>query len=67
MKRMNQHANAYARKGPVSCSWWGAARGAGGTYLTGVDLKNPYQSNPVIDSSRHEVQRSRGRKKRWSL
>lgn len=36
----------------------------GGTYLTVVDLKNPYQSNPIIDSSRQKVQRSRGRKKR---
>lgn len=45
----------------------GQGGGRGGTYLTGLDLKNPYQSNPVIDSSRHEVQRSRGRKKRWSL
>lgn len=41
----------------------GGREGVGGTYLTGVDLKNPYQSNPVIDSSRQEVQRSRGRKK----
>lgn len=41
----------------------GVGVGGGITYLTGVDLKNPYQSNPIIDSSRQEVQRSRGSKK----
>lgn len=49
-KSKNQPANA------EKAAWGGGAS-------AGEDLKNPYQSNPLIDSSRQEVQRSRGRKR----
>lgn len=53
----SQPANTCARK---KATFHGAEGGGASFNLNGVDFKNPYKSNPIIDCSRRKVRGSRG-------